>query len=67
MQLSIAALERSAERRAQYLFEISHHPPETLVFVDESACNRHTARRTCGWAPSGDRARRHDYFVRGTR
>lgn len=20
-----------------------------------------------GWAPSGDRARRHDYFVRGTR
>ena len=67
MQLSIAALERSAERRAQYLFEISHHPPETLVLLDESACNRHTARRTCDWAPSGDRARRHDYFVRGTR
>ena len=61
------ALERSEERRAQYLFEISQYSPETLVFLDESACNRHTARRTHGWAPSGKRARRHDYFVRGKR
>ena len=66
MQLSVTALEWSAEQRAQYLFKISHHPPETLVFVDESACNCHTARQARGWAPSGDRAWCHDYFVHGT-
>jgi hypothetical protein len=37
------------------------------VFLDESATNRHTAKRSKGWAPIGDRARRRDYFVRGQR
>lgn len=40
---------------------------EQLVFVDESAFNRHTARRTMGWATTGTRARRRDFFVRGQR
>ncbi len=43
------------------------YPPETLVFLDESACNRLTANRSRAWAPIGQRARRHDYFVRGQR
>lgn len=43
------------------------YPAETLVFVDESACNRFTTQRKSAWALVGDRARRHDYFVRGTR
>jgi len=62
------AVERSEEARAEYQLIIGQlYSPETLVFLDESACNRHTARRTHGWAPIGDRARRHDYFVRGKR
>jgi transposase len=44
-----------------------HYPPRTLVFLDESATNRFTSQRTYAWAPIGDRARRHDFFVRGTR
>lgn len=37
------------------------------MFLDEAACNRLTSNRLKGWAPIGQRARRHDYFVRGQR
>ncbi|KAJ8694459.1 hypothetical protein PTI98_007124 [Pleurotus ostreatus] len=37
------------------------------MYLDKSHCNRHTTNRRWGWAPVGDRARRHDFFVRGTR
>lgn len=37
------------------------------MFVDESACNRFTARRRKAWAPTGTRARRRDHFIRGQR
>jgi hypothetical protein len=43
------------------------YTPRMLVFLDESAANRHTTKRQMGWARVGDRARRHDYFVRGIR
>ena len=62
------ARERDEEQRAQFQADIGeNYPPETLVFLDESACNRMTGRRSMGWAPIGKRARRHDYFVRGQR
>jgi len=66
-KISRAAIERDEERRNQYQALIAEYPPETHVYVDESACNRHTSNRGYAWAPTGDRARRHDYFVRGTR
>jgi hypothetical protein len=66
-KVSRAAIERDEERRNQYQALIADYPPETHVYLDESACNRHTSNRGYAWAPTGDRARRHDYFVRGTR
>ncbi|KAF8601490.1 hypothetical protein BDV93DRAFT_445584 [Ceratobasidium sp. AG-I] len=45
----------------------TYYDARHLVFVDESAYDRWTTRREYAWAPSGDRARRRDFFVRGTR
>ncbi|KAJ8461838.1 hypothetical protein ONZ45_g18152 [Pleurotus djamor] len=60
--------ERNEEIRAQYHAQIAaEYPPETHVYLDESHCNRHTTNRKQAWAPIGTRARRHDFFVRGTR
>ena len=65
---SISALEQNEDLRCEYLLEVGlEFSAEQLVFVDESACNRITTRRRCAWAPIGNRARRHDYFVRGKR
>jgi hypothetical protein len=66
--VSISALEQNEEARCQYLLTVGlNFTAEQLVFVDESACNRITTRRRCAWSPVGNRARRHDYFVRGKR
>ncbi|PPQ97475.1 hypothetical protein CVT26_002823 [Gymnopilus dilepis] len=62
------ARERNEEVRLEYQADIGeNYPPETLVFLDEAACNRLTSNRLKAWAPIGKRARRHDYFVRGQR
>ena len=45
---------------------MAHYHPEQLVFVDETGCDRNTSARVYGWAPSGDRAHRHDFFVSGS-
>jgi hypothetical protein len=68
IQVTRSSLERDPESRNYYQALISElYPPQTHVYLDESACNRHTSNRDRAWAPIGDRARRHDYFVRGTR
>lgn len=67
-QISRPSREADEAARIEYQALIGElYPPSTLVFLDESATNRHTARRSMGWAQRGDRARRHDYFVCGTR
>ncbi|KAJ2932106.1 hypothetical protein H1R20_g5000, partial [Candolleomyces eurysporus] len=67
-KLNRPAIERNEELRAQYqAFVGENYSPEQLVFVDESACNRNTTKRSHGWAPVGTRSRRRDYFVRGQR
>ena len=67
-KLTVSAVEQSEEDRCRYLLAVGRDfTADQLVFVDESACNRITARRRCGWAPLGNRAKRHDYFVRGRR
>jgi hypothetical protein len=62
------AVERNDEVREQYqiLIAENYHAGQ-LVFVDGSACNRNTTKRSMAWAPIGTRARRHDYFIRGQR
>jgi hypothetical protein len=63
-----SARERNEELRLEYQADIGeNYPPETLVFLDESACNRLTSNRLKAWAPVGKRARRNDCFVRGQR
>ena len=42
-----------------------NYEPEHLVFVDESAFNRNVSRQPYAWAPSGNHARRRDFFIRG--
>ena len=41
--------------------------PDTLMFIDEAARNRHTSGRSKGWASTGDRCIQHRFFVRGQR
>jgi hypothetical protein len=61
------AIERDEELRARFRLRMLEYAPEDLVFVDESACNRHTFVRKYGRAPSGVRAQRHGFFVKGTK
>jgi hypothetical protein len=66
-QATIAALERNEESRRRYLWTMSEYRPEHLVFCDESGVNRKTAKRRWVWARKGERGRKSDYFIRGTR
>ena len=38
-----------------------------LVFVDETGINHNTSSHRYGWAPCGERAHHHDFFVHGTK
>jgi hypothetical protein len=62
------AIEQNENDRAAYQLRIGiHYEPEQLVFVDKSAFDRRVSRRPYGWAPTGNRARRRDFFIRGKR
>lgn len=62
------AREQNEVARLIYQMKIgTTYRARQLVFVDESACDRRTARRKYGWARIGDRARRRDFFIRGKR
>jgi len=66
-KLSIAAIERNEGLRDRYMLHMRQYAPEQLVFADETGYNRFTSRRPYGWAFEGDRARRRDFFIRGTK
>jgi len=62
------ALERNEQDREEFKTLIdTHFRPEQLVFADESHFNRLTLRRPYAWSIRGERAVRHEYFVRGTK
>lgn len=61
------AQERSEEKRLAYKHYIGQFLPEQLVFVDESGVNRIASKRSYAWSPTGTRARRRDFFIRGER
>jgi hypothetical protein len=45
VQITCPARERNEEQRAQFQADVEeNYPPETLVFLDESACNRMTGQ-----------------------
>ncbi|KAF8231611.1 hypothetical protein L208DRAFT_1156516, partial [Tricholoma matsutake] len=43
----------------------SYYKPEQLVFVDESAFDRHVSHHPYAWAPIKSHARRCDFFICG--
>ena len=57
LEVSRESAEWDEARQNLYQAALAQFPPETLVFLDESACNRHTLNRTYAWGPIGDHAR----------
>ena len=66
-QLSRIAIERSAEKRANFAARIGTYDANQLVFVDESAVDRRTTYRRRAWAIRGKKATRKAFFCRGKR
>jgi hypothetical protein len=67
LQVTRVAIERSAEKRSQYIARISAYRPDQLVFVDESSVDRRTSYRGSAWSFRGTQAQRKAFFVRGRR
>ena len=67
LQLTRVAIERSAEKRADFAARIGTYEAEQLVFVDESAVDRRTTYRGQAWAIRGRKAIRKAFFCRGRR
>jgi len=61
------AVERSAQKRLEYLTRIGAYTAEQLVFVDESSVDRRTTYRGRAWSIRGTKAQRKAFFVRGRR
>ena len=66
-QLSHMALEQSIEKRSMFAAQIGTYEPNQLVFIDESAVNRHTTYRGWAWAICGTKATRTAIFCQGKR
>ena len=67
IQLTRVAIERNAEKRANFAARMGAYDPEQLIFVDESAVDRRTAYRGEAWAIKGRAATRKAFFCRGRR
>ncbi|KIJ10945.1 hypothetical protein PAXINDRAFT_85266, partial [Paxillus involutus ATCC 200175] len=59
------AVERSAEKRLEYLAQIGMYQADQLVFVDESSVDRQTTYRGHAWLIQGTRAQCKAFFVHG--
>ena len=66
-QFSRIAIERSAEKRANFAARIGTYDADQLVFMDESAVDRRTTYRGRAWALCGRKATRKAFFCRGKR
>lgn len=64
-KLSVVALQRSDELRAQYMREVSIYTPEMMVFVDETGSDKRDAMRRFGYSLRGKPARVMKLLSRG--
>ncbi|KAJ7157860.1 hypothetical protein C8R43DRAFT_368562 [Mycena crocata] len=65
-RVSRVAAQRDEQARANFqIYMALTYRADQLVFVDEAACNRATTKRGWAWAREGERARRHDIYIRG--
>ena len=67
IQLTCVAIDRSAEKRADFAARIGAYDPEQLIFVDKSAVDRRTAYRGEAWAIKGPAATWKAFFCWGHR
>jgi len=51
----------------QFFLDAAEVRPEQCVSLDETAVDRHTARRNHGWAAKRKRANVMSFFIRGKR
>ena len=61
------ALQRSDERRAKFMAEVSVFDPSMLIWIDESGCDRRNCMRKRGYSLRGLTPKDHRLMVRGTR
>lgn len=66
-QITKAARERSAAKRAEYIEKISSFHANELIFIDESSFDKRTTNRLQGWGKVGERVIRRVHFHRGDR
>ena len=64
-QVTRVAMERSLEKRAEYIARIGQYDPKQLVFVDESSVDRQTTYRGRAWSLRGMQAQRKAFFIHG--
>ncbi|KAF7374023.1 DDE family endonuclease [Mycena sanguinolenta] len=68
VDVSRVAAQRDEEARTNFeIYMATTYRADQLLFVDEAACNRNTAKRGWGWALVGEEARRHDIYIRGVK
>ena len=66
-KLSHVALQRNAERRSQFISDISVYNPDMLIFIDETGCDRRDSIRKFGYSLVGKPAHSHSLLLRGKR
>ena len=67
VQITKAACERDAWKRAEFMARISKYHPHERLYVDESHFDRRNATRKKAWAYEGERALRKVFFLQGKR
>ena len=61
------AIQRNELLRAKFMAEISTYDPSTLIWIDESGCDRRHSTRKWGYSLRGMTPRDQRLLVRGTR
>ena len=61
------ALQRSDEKRAKFMAEVSIYDPSMLLWIDESGCDLRNCMRYRGYSLRGMTPQDHQLFIRGTR
>lgn len=61
------ALQRSDEKRARFMAEVSAYDPSMLIWIDESGCDRRNYIRKRGYSVRGMTPQDHCLMIRGIR